>query len=157
MIMSGDVIFYRPEGPVGWIISKVSRSPYSHVSLAIDSNTVIEADRFVKSRFADLTYNKEIHHVYRLRDVTEAQRQKIVEVASTFTGVGYNYSKIVSLFLRLVFNVTKSPFNNANKLICSDIIDKAFIMAKVPRADTNNMMNLTPQELLSEYDLVRVL
>jgi hypothetical protein len=156
-MLAGDVIFYRPEGPIGWIISKVSRSPYSHVSLAIDSDTVIEADRFVKSRFADLLYNKEIHHVYRLRDITEEQRQKIVEVASTFTGIEYNYSKIISLFLRLVFNVTKSPFNNANKLICSDIIDKAFIMAKVPRADTNNMMNLTPQELLSEYDLVRVL
>jgi hypothetical protein len=156
-MLAGDVIFYRPEGPIGWIISKVSRSPYSHVSLAIDLDTVIEADRFVKSRFADLLYNKEIHHVYRLRDITEEQRQKIVEVASTFTGIEYNYSKIISLFLRLVFNVAKSPFNNANKLICSDIIDKAFIMAKVPRADTNNMMNLTPQELLSEYDLVRVL
>jgi uncharacterized protein YycO len=157
MIMPGDVIFYRPRGIIGWVISKLSRSPYSHVSLAIDSDTIIEADRFVKSRFADLHYDKEIHHVYRLRDITEEQRQKIVEVASTFTGVDYDYSKIFSLFLRLVFNVAKSPFNNANKLICSDIIDKAFITAKVPRADTNNMMNLTPQELLSEYDLVRVL
>jgi hypothetical protein len=156
-MLAGDVIFSRPRGPIGWIISKVSRSPYSHVSLAIDSNTVIEADRFVKSRFADLSYDKEVHHVYRLRDITEEQRQRIVEVASTFTGIEYNYSKIVSLFLRLVFNVMKSPFNNANKLICSDIIDKAFIMSKVPRETTNNMMNLTPHELLSEYDLVRVI
>jgi hypothetical protein len=156
-MLAGDVIFYRPRGPIGWIISKVSRSPYSHVSLAIDSNTIIEANLFIDSRVADLSFNKEIHHVYRLRDVTPEQRQRIVSTALRFTGIDYNYSKIISLFLRLVFNITKSPFNNANKLICSDIIDKAFIMSKVPRETTNNMMNLTPQELLSEYDLIRVI
>lgn len=155
-IEPGDVIFYRPTGFIGWLVSKVSKSEYSHVSLAVDSYNIVEADRFIKSRISNLYYVEEVHKVYRIRHVTTEQQHKIVESALTMVGVGYDYRQIYGLFMRLVFKRDSTVFNAANKYICSEIIDYAFQMSDIPRHDQLNVGDITPQELLGKYALERV-
>jgi len=155
-IEPGDVIFYRPTGFIGWLVSKVSKSEYSHVSLAIDSYNIVEADRFIKSRISNLYYVEEIHKVYRLRNVTTEQQHAIAQNALTMVGVSYDYKQIYGLFMRLVFKRDSTVFNAANKYICSEIIDYAFQMSDIPRHDALNVGDITPQELLNKYVLERV-
>jgi len=155
-IEPGDVIFYRPTGFIGWLVSKVSKSEYSHVSLAVDAYNIIEADRFIKSRISNLFYVEEVHKVYRIRHVTAEQQHKIVESALTMVGVSYDYKQIYGLFMRLVFKRDSTVFNAANKYICSEIIDYAFQMSDIPRHDQLNVGDITPQELLGKYALERV-
>ncbi len=155
-IREADVIFYRPKGFIGKVISKISKSEYSHVSIAVGDGVVLEATRFVKSRLSGLTYDKEIHHVYRLNNLSPKDVETIVQNALTLQGVKYDYKQIVGMFFKVLFNLEKSPFNNLNKFICSEIIDKAFIMSGIPRADKEHILDITPQELLDKYDLQRV-
>lgn len=155
-IRPGDIVFYRPTGLIGWAISKITRSEYSHVALAIDAYNIIEADKFIKSRISNLYYIEEIHSVYRLKGASELQKHQVVNNAMTMLGVGYDYKQIMGLYLRLVFHRDSSTFNTANKYICSEIIDNALIMADIPRKDNRNVGDITPQELFDKYELVRV-
>jgi len=155
-VKPGDIVFYRPTGFIGWAISKITKSEYSHVSLAIDSYNIIEADKFIKSRISNLYYIETIHSVYRVKDIDEDERHKVVQNAMTMLGVGYDYKQIFGLYLRMIFHRDSTTFNQANKYICSEIIDNAFIMADIPRKDTNNLGDITPQELFSKYELERV-
>lgn len=155
-IRPGDIIFYRPTGLVGWTISKITHSEYSHVALALDSYNIIEADKFIKSRISNLYYVENIHKVYRVKGITDYERQKVVNNSLTMLGVRYDYKQIIGLYLRLVFRMDSSTFNRANKYICSEIVDNAFIAADIPRKDNNNLGDITPQELFEKYDLIRV-
>jgi len=155
-IQPGDIIFYKPVGFIGWFISKLTKSKYSHVALAIDSYNIIEANRFIKSRISNLGYVEDIHKVYRIENITEEQQYGVVSNALTMLNVGYDYSQVIGLFIRLTFHKDGFSLNTANKYICSEIIDRALYQSDISRADTNHLGDITPQELFEKYSLVQV-
>lgn len=155
MLRVGDLVMYKPKGLLGWIISKISKSDYSHVAVVLGNNTIFEANKFIKSRIVKLDYDKEIHHIYRLSDLTKWKKQKIISKAHKYIGVKYDYLQVIGLFFRLVFN-KHDTFNNLNKFICSEVIDKIYIEAGIKRADAEHLYDVTPQEILDKYDLHRV-
>jgi uncharacterized protein YycO len=156
-IQPGDVIFYKPSGLIGWVISKITKSPYSHVAIAVDSDTILESNRFITTRLANIEKGKKVYHVYRLNGVTEIQQRDIVEHSMTTLGTKYDYLQILGLFFRYVFRLNYLSFNQHNKFICSENIDYAFLMSNIPRRDLQNLLDISPQELFEKYDLKRVL
>ncbi|AUM58871.1 hypothetical protein BCP01_070 [Bacillus phage BCP01] len=154
---SGDVIFYKPTGFIGRVISRVTKSPYSHVALALNSDTMIEADRFVNTRITAIAYDSEITHVYRLENVTQEERDRIVTNALKLEGSKYDYAQIAELFIRLVLGIKRTLFNNKKKLTCSEVVDKSFYESGINRKDVDNLYDITPEELLHKYSLHRVL
>lgn len=94
--------------------------------------------------------------MYRVKGITDYERQQAVNNALTMVGVRYDYKQILGLYLRLVFRKDSTTFNKANKYICSEIVDNAFIAADIPRRDNSNLGDITPQELFEKYDLIRV-
>lgn len=156
-IQSADVIFYRPKSFIGWVISRATNSPYSHVALAIDSNTLIEANRFIKTRVVPIEYDKEITHIYRLDSLTKEEQDKIVSIALSYEGTDYDYAQILEMFLRIVLNLKRTLFNNQKKLTCSEVVDSSFYKAGIKRKDTEFLYDITPEELLQKYSLHRVL
>lgn len=155
-IQPGDIIFYKPVGFIGWFISRLTKSEYSHVALAIDSYNIIEANRFIKSRISNLGYVEEIHKVYRITNISERQQYEVVSTALTMLDVSYDYSQIVGLFIRLTLHRDGFSLNTANKYICSEIIDRALYQSGIPRTDTDHLGDITPQELFDKYKLVQV-
>jgi len=155
-IEPGDIIFYRPTGFIGWAISKITKSEYSHVALAIDSYHIIEADKFIKSQISDLSYVENIHKVYRIRDIDKATQFAVTTEALTMLGSNYDYSQVFGLFFRIILQRDKISLNRANKYICSEIIDTSLFRAKVPRRDMKHLGDITPQELFDKYNLVEV-
>ncbi|AIF71971.1 enoyl-CoA hydratase/carnithine racemase-like [Bacillus phage Riley] len=156
-ILPADVIFYRPTSFIGRVISFFTKSPYSHVALAIDSNTLIEANRFIKTRVVPIEYDKNITHVYRLTDITPEEREEIVAIAKSFEGSDYDYAQIFEMLFRIVFNIKRTIFNNQSKLTCSEIVDKSFYIAGIDRKDAENLYDVTPEELLHKYKLNRII
>ncbi len=155
-IQPGDIIFYRPTGFIGWAISKITKSEYSHVAMAVDNFHIIEADKFIQSRISDLSYVENIHRVYRIRDIDKATQFAVTTEALTMLGTNYDYSQVFGLFLRIIFKRDEISLNRANKYICSEIIDSSLFRAKVPRSDMKHLGDITPQELFDKYSLVEV-
>jgi len=156
-IQAADVIFYRPTGFLGRVISYFTSSPYSHVALAIDANTIIEANRFIKTRVVPIEYDKNITHIYRLENLTQVEREKIVEIALSMEGTDYDYAQIFEMLFRIVFRIKRTLFNNQKKLTCSEVVDKSYYLAGFKRKDTEFLYDVTPEELLHKYPLTRVL
>ena len=156
-IQAADVIFYRPTGFIGRVISYFTSSPYSHVALAIDANTIIEANRFIKTRVVPIEYDNKITHIYRLDNVTQEERDRIVSIALSYEGTDYDYAQIFEMFVRIVFRIKRTLFNNQQKLTCSEVVDNAFYKAGVKRKDLEFLYDITPEELLHKYSLHRVL
>ncbi|AEW47204.1 hypothetical protein BCP78_0197 [Bacillus phage BCP78] len=156
-LQAADVIFYRPTGFIGRVISYFTKSPYSHVALAINANTIIEADRFTKTRIVPIEYDKNITHIYRLENLTQEEREKIVELATSLEGTDYDYAQILEMFVRIVFRIKRTLFNNQKKLTCSEVVDRSFYLAGVKRKDTEFLYDVTPEELIHKYPLTRVL
>jgi hypothetical protein len=155
-VQSGDVVFYKAKGVIGRIICFVTRSPYSHVALAVDSDTILESNRFIATRLANID-NGVIHHVYRLEGVTEEQRKNAVSYAMTTLGTKYDYLQILGLFFRYVLRFNYLTFNTYNRFICSENIDYSFIQADIPRRDLEHLLDISPQELLEKYPLYRII
>ncbi|AIW03476.1 enoyl-CoA hydratase/carnithine racemase-like [Bacillus phage Moonbeam] len=155
-IQPGDIIFYKPTGFIGWAISKLTKSEYSHVALAVDEFHIIEADKFIKSRISDLSYVENIHRVYRVRDITKEQQFIVTTEALTMLGSSYDYSQVFGLFLRIILKRDNVSLNRANKYICSEIIDSSLFRARIPRKDMKHLGDITPQELFDKYSLVEV-
>jgi hypothetical protein len=155
-IKSGDIIFYRPTGIIGWAISKITRSEYSHVALAINSDFILEADRFTKARITPLNYVAEVNNVYRVPELTETQRDRLVDYALSLSDARYDYFQLIGLFLRSVFSIDTTIFNSVNKYICSEVIDLALLAASASRKDDKHIGDITPQELFDKYNLIQV-
>jgi uncharacterized protein YycO len=143
-----DVVFFRGKGIVGSLISWFTQSPYSHVGLAIDGAHIIQAYRFVQTGIVPFEYDPSIHRVYRL-DLTEQQKKDILYYAVSIIGTEYDYWQLIGL----LFN-KRGLFDSANKLICSEVIDKAFYYAGVPRKGNLPIGDVTPGELLEIYNLL---
>lgn len=151
----GDVVFFRPSSFLSNLIGWFTKSDYSHVGLVVGEGTIIEADRFMKTKLRMLDGTEDIS-VYRVPNVTDRQKQAISLQALTYKGFGYDYFQILGTFIRLVFGRESSWFNAKNKLICSELIDLVFYVADIPRKLTRSIGDVTPEELFEVYELRKV-
>lgn len=153
----GDVVFYRPKSLISFCIAKLTGSPYSHVALVVGDGTIIEANRFIKSRVVSFTFNSEEHALYRIEGLTSEQKRSIVLEALALQGMRYDYGQIIGFLFRLLFKWNRDGlFDRANMLICSELIDRVFDSVGIPRKGFTQVGDVTPQDLLKEYEFVLV-
>jgi len=152
--MIGDVVFFKKENS---IISK-TKSEYTHVGIVVaydeltDIATIIESNRFIDTSVTILKLDEEKHRVYTI-DKTKEQEELIVKYSYELVGFEYDYMQIFGMFLSIVFGFNKDKiFNNANKLICSELIDNVYLKSGIKRNNNINIGNVTPQDLLEVYD-----
>jgi uncharacterized protein YycO len=137
-------------------ISEVTKSPYVHSALAVDSKTLIEANGFIKTREFPLS-SETGFDVYRIEGLTGDQKSKIVNYAKSKIGTKYDYEKIVGLLIRFEIFPTFKGFNEAGHFICSGLLDEAFLDGGVQRKNQNFENDLAPCELLEYYKLKKVI
>lgn len=159
--MIGDAIFFRynQSSFISRIIARLTRGEYTHVGIIVDYNqlsnkvVIIESNRFAKTRLVEVTLDENIHTIYTVHGKTKEQSDKIAEYAYQSLGVKYDYFQIIGLFISLLFKRRRLAwFNSKNKLICSEIIDNAYIKSGIKRKHMDNLGNITPMELLDAYD-----
>jgi cell wall-associated NlpC family hydrolase len=155
MMRAGDVLFIRGTSPVSVLIRWLTKSPYTHVALALGDGRIIEADRFIRTRIRKLT-DADVFDVHRLQDVDRETLNLVCMVARSYEGLRYDYLQVLGQLLRLAFGWQEPLFNRKNRFICSELIDVSFMASGVPRLHRDHVGNLSPGELLSAYQLRKV-
>jgi hypothetical protein len=162
MILIGDVLFFKKtDSLISKVIAKFTSSEYTHVGLIVAFDeltnvaTIIESERFVRTRINRVQLTDR-HVVYSTGNLTEEKRNLILKYAYSSLGAKYDYSLILGIIVSLVFKGSRDYFNNANRFICSEFIDIAYYKTGVKRKDDVNIGNVTPQELLEEYDFKEI-
>ena len=157
------MFFLKTDTFMSKLISRITNSEYSHVGIIVGYNeetqvaTVIESDRFVETRVNSIVLSDDLHVVFSVGDMTDETRDNVVEYAFRSVGKKYDYFQIIGLFFSLLFKRNRfAYFNSANKLICSELIDMAYLSSGVTRRHSKNIGNITPQELLELYDFTMI-
>lgn len=153
MIKTGDVLLVKGNGVISKLIKLVTRSKYSHVSLAISDTYVIEIDWKYRLQIRPIEYKS--FDVYRLnRDLTNEDLFKMLDYAYSLIGTKYDFSKIVSLFFEMIFGKRgKMLFNNPSKYICSDIVDLAYQQIGIDLVEKYGEQDVTPDDISKSKQL----
>ncbi|PGO60726.1 YiiX/YebB-like N1pC/P60 family cysteine hydrolase [Priestia megaterium] len=160
--MVGSVLYFKKTTSIiSRLIAKLTSSEFTHVGLIVAYDdltrvaTIIESNRFVETRLSMIQLD-DSHVVYTTK-MTEDVRNRVVEFAYESLGAKYDYFQIFGLFLSLLFKKERHAlFNSSNKMICSELIDRSYYRAGVPRKNSINIGNVTPQELIELYSLKSV-
>lgn len=145
----GDIVFFKSKTTVGKVVSFFTDSPYSHVALVVGENEIIEADRFIKVRTRVLT-DDEIVYVKEIgKHLSSEQKEELVAASKFYLNRGYDYKMVWNWFLRLAFNVDLKFVDNANTLLCSELIDRSFMAIDIDLVPEREEGDVTPFHLLT--------
>jgi hypothetical protein len=121
VIQPGDVLFIWGTGIIADLIEEITNGP-SHVGIFKDENTIIEArgGRLIGEQ--DLSFylsNAERLEVWTDPELTDGQRQQMIESAATLYGTPYDYLLIPAEFLHFELGLKLNWFHENKARICS--------------------------------------
>lgn len=149
--MLGDVIFVKLKGPIADLVSDVEHSPYNHVAMYVGDGNIIEANGFIRTRVIPLSVYDGEYEVYRIPNLPEYQKRKIVDYALSKVGTHYDYLKILGLFIRFELFKRFRGWAERNHFICSELIDLSLHFGDVPRKRLDHLGDISPIELFYYY------
>lgn len=152
---AGDVLFFKGTDAVSKAISWVEGSSYTHVALYTGNGKLIEANYGITTQERDILPS-EVFEVHRFKDITEAQRTKMIAAARQLIGYKYDVWQIGRDFIRIELRVDLSFIEWKNHAVCSDIIDVPAYIAGIKRHSFLRVGDVTPSELLWVYNLPKV-
>lgn len=157
----GDTVFTRDDSFISRAIRKLTKSEYSHVGLVIGEQLILESYGFAGTRITNLkTFetrgSREVVKTYSLPiKLARTQRRVIRAEASTMLGTPYDFEQAFGIFLRVAFGFRRANlFNRINHYICSEVIDRLFSKADIPRHSNKALGDLVPDELIEIYRLI---
>jgi hypothetical protein len=124
-IKPGDVLFVWGRGIVADLIEDITNGP-SHVALFLNENTLIEAQGGRLVGECSLSFyldGKTRCEVWGDPELTDEQRQQMIENASTLYGTPYDYLLIPAEFLHFEIGLKLNWFHEHKHLICSSFVD----------------------------------
>ena len=126
-VAAGDILlFYRPRG-LGALVSLLTRSPYYHVALAIDSTRVVEAlaNGVVQS---DID-SKSGEPFLVLPGPDKASAPRAVSWAKSKIGDGYDPKDLLAIALERTFKNLQIHFVTGDRYTCGEFVAMAFTNA----------------------------
>ncbi|ECP9029755.1 hypothetical protein FU976_08040 [Campylobacter jejuni] len=157
MIQAGDIILVRGNTPV---ISRAIRwftnSEYTHVALAVTEDLILEIDINKDLAIRPLTH--ENYDVYRYKNgLTMSQKtsmaKRAIQIAST--NKGYDWLAIVRFAFEKLF-LTKKAFQNAKRLVCSEIVDNLYNHIHIDLVPGRIDGDVAPGHFTSSPELIKV-
>jgi hypothetical protein len=153
---TGDIIFFKGKSFISKIIQKLTGSPYTHVAIAISSDTILEADRFIKVRLRSIR-DHEVYCIMRYPGLTKYQQSTIFAGGTSFIGAKYDYIHVLTWFVKLVLNKGGYGFiDNANRVYCSELIDRLYLLAGIDLVPDRADGDVLPSHLLDSPLLTQV-
>lgn len=147
--MIGDIIFCRSSSPISWIIRNLTNSEWSHciVSVSDDNSYIMESDIFQRCRVKRNRYDPEQTKTIRIPMTHEEQIQLLLFLL-TYSDRGYDYRQIWGMFLRVIgLRKQENLWNSRNKIICSELIDRAFLKAGIDLVEGKRNGDVTPHDI----------
>lgn len=124
-IRPGDLILVRGTDLISKAIEDVEHSPYSHVAIVIKPNELIEAQGFRPTGYAGLDTYRGMADVYTCDEVTDEQRQRIIDYLVKEVGTHYCYPLLLWEFIRYETGILL-PYNPGPNRICSYLATDAY-------------------------------
>lgn len=128
---TGDVIlFHRQEGwrgLVGWIISKVTASPFTHCGIILDvgnRHLLIEAREAIGVTLRPLGDVKKPFKIFQMQDLNKACEDKLIEYLSAHLGHRYDW-------MGALFAAFRLPMNN-KRWYCSEFVGNVLLQVITP-------------------------
>jgi uncharacterized protein YycO len=157
MVEIGDIVFFRKTDTLlTRLIANVQHSPYTHVGMIVGDGLMVEAQGFMRTRILPLALEPDKYEIYRIPNLTDEQKRRIVEFAESKVYTKYDYWKAVGLFIRFEFMDRFKGFDESNRYICSELVDMALHAGNVPRRNMDHLGDVSPSELFVYYDLQKV-
>ena len=155
---TGNLVFVQGKGIISKIIRFFDEGDYSHVAIAVDYDTVIEADVNTKVVCREFVPDKYSKITIMDLGLTPDEAMRVVDEAQKLIGKRYDYKQLIWYGLKRLFNLEgRNRFNNPKNIICSELVfivlSEAGILDELGiKYDHIVGIDLTPNEL---YDLVK--
>lgn len=149
-----DLLFCFGRTWIGRVISKVTRSPYSHVAVVLDQRHIAETDWRKPLQIGHLNYKVIDYDVYRYHaGLTDEQKKVMEEFIDSMLGTKYDLLQTVTngLFVLTGFPIRDAP----DRMNCSETVDRMFAAAGidlVPEA----LGKVSPADLSRSEKLIKV-
>ncbi len=144
----GDIIFYESTTFFGKIIRKVTKSPFTHVAVAVGPDEIVEANAFIKSR--RVKFSKENCRgikVLRLKKpLTDFEKGHLKFRCNEVLGRHYDYKGVIVLLLKILFRIkTEKIPEDITRLWCAELVDHVFeaIGIDLVEGRTNHYVTVT--------------
>lgn len=126
-----DIILVRGTEFVSKTIEEITNSQYSHTTIYMGDNSLIEAEGFEKTGYVPLNKYDGIYDVYRYENLTDVQGQAIKDYLVKQVGSHYDYLLLLQELIRYLFHISlpfKEPYNSH---VCSTLVNDAFKSASI--------------------------
>jgi Orthopoxvirus protein of unknown function (DUF830). len=145
----GDIVLYKGNGIVSKLVKFFTKSEYTHVSMLISSNHIIEANWYKKSNIVRFEYDENTIEVYRIKGGLDYTKQiAIIQHSYDFLNKKYDYKQIFWYIYEYFFGKkNKNIFNSNQRLICSELVDKAYLSIGIDLVDFRKDGNVTPADI----------
>lgn len=124
-IKPADLIFVRGNGPIDHAIESISHSSYNHVAGLVKPNELFEAQALRNVGYQALDVYKGDADIYTCDELTDEQRQQIVQYVLDHQGEHYGYKLIAWEFAHFVFHVDL-PMKDKDEPDCSYLWQEAY-------------------------------
>lgn len=159
MLQTGDILLVRGSAP---IISSAIRwftgSEYTHVALVISEDYVYEIDINKSLSIRPNHYNPKDYDVFRpMNSLTNKQCFMIKAHAfcQMSKNKGYDWLRILSFACQKLFN-TRKAFHDANRMICSELVDEVYGMLGIDLVPDKETGNVVPGDFSQSSYLFQV-
>jgi Permuted papain-like amidase enzyme, YaeF/YiiX, C92 family len=143
VLLPGDVLLTDGNTRMAALVRRVTRSPWSHVSMYVgpleagpDPRCIVEADIAAGVRAMPLSELRGLRvRVLRRSGLDDAQRRRLADWVVSRIGGQYDLAHALALarrLLRLPIASPIAPVESATRFICSTLLAQAFLLAGHP-------------------------
>jgi hypothetical protein len=155
-ILPGDIILVKGDTPiVSSLVRWFTRSPYTHVGLAVTSDLIYEID--INKDLAIRPIHHKHYDVFRYKyGLTETQQHdmQVYALERAKENVGYDWLKILGFGIERIFRFHKA-FNELNHVVCSEIVDNIYNHVGIDLVPNREDGDVTPALFISK-NLIKV-
>ncbi|MDF2534079.1 MAG: Permuted papain-like amidase enzyme YaeF/YiiX, family [Bacillales bacterium] len=151
MPKQGDIVFFKSNGNLlGRLISFFSRAKYEivHVAIYVERDITIETNLSKRVNYATISEYKAECVIKSYKDITDEQREIILEYCKNRFGEPYDLVQIFELFLEY-FGID-FPYKERKMKICSTLVWNAYDHAGIKLTLDEDC---TPDELFNNKNL----
>lgn len=131
-IRPGDILLIRGNTWIDKVIQSVTGSSYTHVAGVVEPDKAIEILPFKKTRYQNLSIYNGRAEVFTCDNLTNEQRQKIVDHVVGELGTRYDYKLLLWEASRYLLNwVWPYKADDSNSNLCSTLWANAYRKAGV--------------------------
>ena len=160
---SGDILLFKGEKGISWLIAWGTNSKYSHVAICVspEMNLAIEAMAGCKVRARDIRQIKEEYDVYKVKANYNYNLESIISYLVGALNLKYDFFGVIFLgFLKFMAKIglpLKDTANNWQKdkdYFCSELCYEAFnsggldIVPEIPEADITSPGDIAKSSII---------